>query len=138
MNQLLERVIQAALRRVQQLEVRDYARLLNVAGPYSVQEVEVREGEWLAATPLADLNLTDEGILVLGIRRRDGGFRGAPTGETVLEPGDTAVVYGRDDAVAELSGRRAGVRGDRAHTEAKVAQRRVEERERDRDIQQRE
>lgn len=60
-------------------------------------------------------SLPDEGIIVLGVRRRDGGFLGAPTGDVQLQPGDTAVVYGREEAVAQLAERLAGTAGDRAH-----------------------
>lgn len=137
LNRLLSRLIEGALSRWTRLEVQDLARVLNISGPFSIQEIRVRDDDWLAGSPLSDLDLADEGILVLGIRRGSGEFFGAPTGEARLQPGDTVVLYGRDEAVERLSERGRGAAGDLEHQEAAEEQRRVEEEERARDPQDR-
>jgi len=49
------------------LEVRDYISLLRLGGDYQVSELQVQSEDWLAGKSLAQLNLSDEGVLVLGI-----------------------------------------------------------------------
>lgn len=132
-DQYLGRVISWALRRWTHLEVRDYADLLDLYGDYRVVERVVEPGDWLAGKTLADLKLRDEGILVLGIRRKDGTYIGAPRGWTEIRPGDTLIVYGRAGLLEELCRRRAGPAGDRAHEEAVREHEKILERERMKD-----
>ena len=113
----LTQLIRVVLERATDLGTRDYADLLELAGDYSVTELAVREGDWVADRRLAELGLRDEGIAVLGVMR-DGVYRGTPTGETCVEPGDTLVLYGRGTDLAELDRRPAGGAGDLAHDEA--------------------
>ncbi len=129
-DQYLGRVISWALRRWTHLDVKDYADLLDLYGDYRVVERVVEPGDWLAGKTLADLKLKEEGILVLGIRRKDGTYIGAPRGWTEIRPGDTLIVYGRAGLLEELCRRRAGPAGDRAHEEAVREQERILERER--------
>ena len=113
------------LNRYTDLDVHDYVRLLHLSGDYSVKEMAVEEGDWIASRPLGELRLRDEGILVLGLVRRDGTYLGIPGKETVIEPGETAILYGRDDVFAELAGRPTGAEGDRVHERVKNKLRRV-------------
>ena len=64
--------------------------------------IEVDEDNWLANKKLKELRLTDEGIAVLSIERRDLIYIGAPYGNTCIYPGDTLIVYGRKAALIEL------------------------------------
>ncbi len=123
-------VIGWALRRWTHLEVRDYADLLDLHGDYRVVERVVEPGDWLAGRTLADLKLREEGVLVLGIRRRDGTYVGAPRGWTEIRPGDTLIIYGRAALLDELCRRRAGPEGDQAHLRAVAEQEKILERER--------
>ena len=127
----LTRLTERALRRFTDLDVRDYASLLNVSGDYAVVELGVDPDDWLAGRALKELHLPDEGVVVLGVYRADGDYVGAPTGATELRPGDVVVLYGRTAALAELDHRRAGTAGDRAHEQAAAEQRRVVRREAD-------
>src|SRR3954452_1154780 len=79
----LSRLIEAALRRWTDLDVRDYASLLELQGEYGVMELRIEDGDWLANRTLADAALRDEGIVVLGIHRAGGGYVGAPEGGTL-------------------------------------------------------
>lgn len=58
---------------------------------------------------------------------------GAPDPEIELRPGDLAILYGREDDLAELERRRAGDPGERAHEQAVTRQRAAQADERSRD-----
>ena len=111
----LSRMIVRLLRRYTHLEVQDYARLLHLAGEYSVKEMAVRPGDWLAGRSLGELRLKDEGVLVLGLVQRDGTYIGVPRKETVIAAGDVVIVYGCDAILCELDERRNGSDGDEEH-----------------------
>jgi hypothetical protein len=113
------------LNRYTDLDVQDYVRLLHLSGEYSVKEMPAEEGDWIVDRSLGDLRLRDEGILVLGIVRRDGSYIGIPGKETVIEPGETVIMYGRDDVFADLAGRPSGPEGDRAHERIRKQLRRL-------------
>lgn len=114
----MSRVIAAALKRFTELDTRDYAGLLHLAGEYAIMEMEVRLDGWLAGKRLDQTRLAEEGILVLGISKPDGSYFGAPRGDTTLSPRDVLILYGRSPALVELGKRRAGAGGDIAHSSA--------------------
>lgn len=78
----------------------------------------MREGDWLAGCTLEDLDLRTEAVVVLGVRRADGRYLGAPGGGTRVLAGDTLIIYGHAGRLRELDRRRAGGEGARRHTEA--------------------
>lgn len=112
---LVKRSIRVAAKRWAGLEVRDYTQLLDVSEGYAIHDVTVDEDDWLVGTALRDLDLPAEGVLVLGIRDPDGQFLGAPRPDTTIDPGDTVVLYGREDALQELRDRGRGGEGDVEH-----------------------
>src|SRR4051794_22284965 len=128
-ERVLERAIERALHRWSDLDTRDFAGLLRLAGDWSVAELQVERGDWLAERSLGELHLRDEGVVVLGITHTDGSWHGAPDGTTVLHGGDVLVVYGRDERVCELD-QRAADAGDDAHAAAVAEQDRIEAAER--------
>lgn len=103
------------MRRYGRLTERDVGGLLQLSGNYSVTELAVREGDWLAGRHMAGLALRDEGVVLLGITRPDGAYVGAPSGETEIRAGDLLVLYGREDCVQALDQRPTGPTGDRHH-----------------------
>lgn len=113
----MRRVIEGVLSRHTDLDRRDHASLLRLQGDYRVAELAVDEHDWLSSRQLADLELSREGVLVLGISRPDGTYVGAPRAEDVIEPGDSVVLYGRQDQIEALDRRRAGVGGHLQHAE---------------------
>ena len=123
-NRKLLRLISLALRRWTTLNVRDYSSLLHLASRYSVTETLVQPKDWVADKTLGQLDLTREGVLVLGVQKPDGTYIGAPTGRTQIAEKDTMILYGRQEALAELDRRRTGLRGDSAHEKA-IAQQKV-------------
>ena len=103
----MARAISRALKRYTEIDVRDYAGLLHLAGEYAVMELQVQNDSWLAQRTLQELGLPEEGVLVLGVVRKDGTYLGAPRGETRLQPGDTVLLYGRSPTLADLDRRPA-------------------------------
>lgn len=120
----IARAVARLLNRYTDLDVRDYAGLLRVAGPYSVTELHVESGDWMAGRSLGELRLRDEGVVVLGIVSSGGLYAGAPGKETTVHEGDQLIVYGHDDTLAELDQRRRGSSGDAAHRRASGVHRR--------------
>lgn len=131
-NRALQPLIRRLLQRYTDLDVRDYAGLLRVAGDYTIWELAVAPTDWLADRELGDLRLNDEGVMVLGIQRGDGsGYVGTPSGSTCIRPDDTLILYGHADRIAELDDRRAGFAGEQAHHQAVTEQRQTAEAETD-------
>lgn len=118
----IDRVTRWALFRYTELDFTDFAALLRFEDDYSITELHARSDEWWAGRSLGDLHLTNEGVVILGIHRANGKFIGAPTGETVIEPDDELLAYGRVDLLHELAVRKAGPEGDAAHLEAVARQ----------------
>ncbi|MEQ8716469.1 MAG: TrkA C-terminal domain-containing protein [Acidimicrobiales bacterium] len=112
MDRVLSRVIERTLRRFTDLDARDYVAVLRLAGDWVVSEIELRDGDWLCDVPLRDLDLPEEGVVVLGIDRRDGRWVGAPSGKSALHGGDVAVLYGTKEAIHRLDGRQRSAEGE--------------------------
>lgn len=111
----MNRGIAWLLKRLTDLDVRDYVSLLELSRGYAVTEILVESRDWMAEKTLASLRLSDEGILILSIRRDGGIYHGTPRGEDVIHAGDVLIVYGNLDDVDKLDKRRAGFRGDKEH-----------------------
>lgn len=124
-------VIGWALKRFTTIEARDYAGLLHLSGNYSVTELQVNDGDWLADRTLADLRLADEGVLVLGIHRAKGEYLGTPTRDTKVLAGDTLILYGRSNILEDLDARGADFEGIRKHMHAKHEQERELEKQKE-------
>ncbi len=114
----LSRVIARGLTRWTDLDARDYERLLHLGGDFAVIEMVVQPEGWLAGCTLAELNLRDEGVAVLGVQRPDDSYVGSPIWATRVNPHDTLVLYGPAARLAELDQRPKGSRGDDAHQRA--------------------
>jgi hypothetical protein len=93
-SQTMSHLITRALRRWTTLDVHDYVALLHLQAGYSVLEVNVLPGDWLADKTLSELSLSKHGVLLLGIHRPGNVFIGAPTGHTRIHSYDTLVIYG--------------------------------------------
>jgi TrkA-C domain len=106
------------LSRYTDLQAQDYADLLHLGGEWSVGEVAVQEGDWVAGGRLADLDLRSEGVAVLGVERPDGTYAGAPRFDTRVAAGDVLLLYGPRHQLHELDHRAAGPEGDAAHAKA--------------------
>jgi len=109
----MSRVISWALKRYAKLDTRDYAGLLHLAGPYAIAELAVQPGDWLSGRTLRDLRLPEEGVVVLGITKQDGGYIGAPRGGSRIEPGDAVLLYGRSEELNALDNRPSSDHGEK-------------------------
>jgi K+/H+ antiporter YhaU regulatory subunit KhtT len=107
--------IGSCLKRWTKLDVHDFHGLLQLDAGYAVTEMKVEPDSWLAGRSLMDLRLGDEGAQVLGMRRLDGSYVGAPTGNTYIRRGDILIVYGKAEHLAELGLRKAGDTGNNEH-----------------------
>lgn len=136
-DRYLSRIIDWALSRWTDLDVQDYASLLHLTANYRVSQLRVQSDDWLADKRLSDLNLRDEGIVVLGIQRQNGNYIGAPEGKTRIRPGDLLTLYGRSSTLSELDSREANLSGDYAHQNAIAEQQRVVEEQNRSDVESR-
>lgn len=121
----LTKIIKWILKKWGHIEIKDYYALLHLSGDYTVMEMEVKKDDWVAKKSLRELDLPDEGILVLGIRRSDGTFIGAPRGNTYIFPDDTVVLYGSRKLLLDLEERKKGREGDEAHKKAMQEQKKI-------------
>jgi hypothetical protein len=112
-DRALRRVIERVLRRVTDLDVRDYAALLHLRGRWRVIQLPVEEGDWIASRPIGRLRLPDEGVVVLGVER-DKGWIGAPGEDLTLRTGDLVVLYGRQAMLDDIAARLHGDEGEQA------------------------
>lgn len=126
-DQKLSILINKALNRYTDLEVKDYYSLLNLEEDYRVQELKVSRNDWLKNKCLDELELDDEGVTVLGIRRKDGEFLGVPEGSTEVGENDILILYGRERVLDSLKNRKKGSLGEKEHKEKKKEQEEVEE-----------
>lgn len=114
----ITRAIKWALVRFAHLDLIDYVGLLQLAGEYQVAELLVTEQSWLANNSLAELRLTDENLLVLGVHRPDGQYVGTPRRDYVLQANDNVIIYGPKSVIKNVDCRPSGEVGDRAHIES--------------------
>ncbi len=101
-ERVVDRSIRAAIERAGVVRALDYAQLLGVHEGYEIAEVFIEEDNPLAGTALADSQLRQRGVVVLGMLRPDGSFLGAPRGTAVIEPLSTLIVYGKRECVQAL------------------------------------
>jgi hypothetical protein len=114
-NWLMSKVIESVLKKRTHLYTKDYDSLLFLSGEYEIIKIKVSPSTWLSDRILSDLKLSDEGILVIGIRRTDGYFIGSPRGDTVIYGDDELILYGREKILIDIGTRPAGGRGDEIH-----------------------
>jgi len=117
-DRYLTRIIQYFLRRWTDLELYDYASMLHLTSEYHVDEVIVDHHSWVADKTLAESELRQEGIIVLGIYRDDESYIGAPRGDTRVCSGDKLIAYGREEDLEEIRKRLQGQQGDEEHEQA--------------------
>lgn len=122
----LSDLIRFVLKRYTQMNIQNYESLLHLSDGYQVSEIKVDSADWFADKTLAEMRLRDEGILVLGIKsKKNEKYIGAPNGETIINPEDTLIIYGRSSLLKTLNKRRKGSNGDKEHDEAVAEQKKI-------------
>jgi Trk K+ transport system NAD-binding subunit len=82
---------------------------------YEIASIPVEKGTWLAGKMLNELDLFEEGILIVGIKRNNGSYLGVPRGHYKANIGETLILYGKKDTLSALKNRIAGPVGEAAH-----------------------
>jgi NhaP-type Na+/H+ and K+/H+ antiporter len=122
-------LINKALKRYTDLDVRDYYSLLHLEEEYQVLELEVSKNDWLEGRQLSEPELDEEGVTALGIRREDGTFLGAPDGNREIKKNDIVITYGRGEGLESMENSKKGSSGEKEHEEKKEEQKEVEKEE---------
>jgi K+/H+ antiporter YhaU regulatory subunit KhtT len=117
-DRFLERCINQMLEKYTDIRPKSFAKLMTVMEDYEVTELDVSANEWLKHSQLADLQLPDEGLLVLGIIRHDNTYIGVPRGRYQIEPSDRLVIYGKSERIHEISQRCDKLTGKQQHRES--------------------
>ncbi|GGZ46964.1 cation:proton antiporter regulatory subunit [Mesonia mobilis] len=111
----LSKMIDRALKKYTNIDVKDYAAILHLSGEYQISELRVRKTSWLAGKTLLELDLKSEGINVLGIQQKKGEYIGAPGGDDVINAGDVITMYGKAEIFKNIDARDDDFLGDWNH-----------------------
>jgi len=114
----MKRVIKNFLQKHTSLIIMDYQEILGLRKGYGISKFKVKKDSWLADKELKSLDIRNEGILILTINRKAGDkteMIGAPTADTIIQPGDELVCYGKADSIKKLSERLKGNQGNIEH-----------------------
>ena len=117
-DRVVSKIIHRLLLKYTDIKVRDYAGILHLAGEYEITEMLVEKNHWMTDKKLSILDLRQEGLNLIGIERESGTYIGMPSGETVVEEGDTLILYGRESALKRLNERKRNIIGDIRHQQA--------------------
>ena len=98
-KRILESIIKASLEKFHQVRAIDYETILRSSDGYAVMQVEIEKGHPMIGRTLAGVELGRQGVLVLGIKRADGNYIGAPHSTSEILEGDTLTVYGQEDDI---------------------------------------
>lgn len=129
----LTRVIDWALNRFTTLHNKDYVSILKLQKEYEITVITVEKDDWMVDRKLLDLQLSEEGINLIGIERKDGTYLGTPVGETTVRAGDKLTIYGREDNLKNLEQRKQNSEGEAQHQSAKKEQQNQQEKQKQRD-----
>ena len=114
-NWIMSKAIKGLLRKKTRTYAKDYDSLLFLSGEYEIIKIKTSPNTWLSDRTLNDLQLSEEGILVIGIRRADGYYLGSPKGSSVIYGNDELILYGKECILMEIGKRPIGPDGDRIH-----------------------
>lgn len=101
----LSNLINRALKRFTELEVTDYASILHFSGDYRLGQLYIQPRGRFDGKDMQQSRLKEEGIIVLGIERKDGGYIGTPKGDTNIFAGDTLIIYGHSSDLKSIDQR---------------------------------
>ncbi len=118
LDRWLDRLINFLLVRFTDIRPKSFARILTVMDDYEINEIHVSDIAWLVGRRLEDLNLTAEGLLVLGILRNEQTYIGVPRGRYEIEENDRLFIYGKAERLKNLAERRDPLEGKQEHKES--------------------
>jgi len=111
----LSKIINRMLKRYTDLEIQDFAAVLHLKDDYKISEKKVSEDDWICNNTLKELNLIEEGIMVLGIDREDEEYFGSPSGNFKILPNDVVTVYGKAEGIKSVYKRKKGYKAEFEH-----------------------
>ncbi|MCP4177744.1 MAG: potassium transporter TrkA [bacterium] len=114
----INKIIYKSLKRYTKLEIKDYLSILHLHSGYSISEFSIEPRDWLSGKTLRETEISKEGVLVLGIKRKNGDYIGTPQSDTKITEGDTLIIYNHTDKLEELASRHSGKKGEKAHADA--------------------
>lgn len=114
-NRWVSFLINRVLQKYTRLDVTDYYSLLHLSEDYRVTEIKAEKNDWITGKSLSELQLDAEGLSVLGIKRKDGSYLGAPIGTTEINSDDIVIIYGHTLLLESLDNRKEGSEGDAEH-----------------------
>lgn len=103
LKRFMDWLIHATLEQVGMVRAMDYELLLQVKSGYCISEIDILPESVLAGRTLRESRPADRGLVILGISNSKGDFRGTPTADEILHPGDVAVVYGKEADIRKVS-----------------------------------
>ncbi|MDE0805083.1 MAG: hypothetical protein OSA99_17385 [Acidimicrobiales bacterium] len=135
-NRGLSRVIERALRRFTEIDVRDYAGLLHLQEDWIIGEMVIDEDDWFCNRTIDDLHLADEGVMVLGIERSGHRWVGAPSSSTKFHANDVVILYGLQETIERIDARERTADGelDWVTSQIEFTERYLEQQERERSM----
>lgn len=98
----LDALMKFSLERAGMVHAQDYELLLNVESGFCISDFRIEKDHPFADKALYESRPNDHGIVILGIRRQDGEFVGAPGKNDVIYRGDTVMIYGSEESVDKM------------------------------------
>ncbi len=117
-TKFMKQIITKILEKYTSLEVTDYNEILGLGKGYGIIKFTVIENSWLIGKAIKSLNIRQEGILILTIKRIVNGKEeliGAPTADIIIQSNDELVCYGKEEMIKNISERINDSTGDKEH-----------------------
>ncbi len=111
----LSKIINKMLLKYTDIEVQDYAAVLHLKDNYKISEKKLDGNDWMCHKTLEQLSLSEEGIIILGVDRKDEGYFGSPSGNFELLPDDMITIYGKADGIRSVYERKKGRKAVHEH-----------------------
>ena len=133
-NRVLSRIIEWALHRFTEIDVRDYAGLLRLQDDWIIGEMIIEDDDWFCGRSIEELHLADEGVMVLGIERSGQRWVGAPSSTTRFRADDVVILYGLRETIERIDERERTAEGELDWVTAQIefTERYLEQQERER------
>jgi K+/H+ antiporter YhaU regulatory subunit KhtT len=119
LERTLDKLIIHLLKNYTDLRPKNFERLMTIMDDYEVMEVSAQDNSWLSGSTLAELKLTEEGLLVLGVIQKNETYNGVPRGGYRICPEDRLILYGQAEQIADLSSRSDKLDGRQKHLQSK-------------------
>ena len=114
-DKALSKIINRMLKHYTDLVIQDYAAILHLKDDFRISEKIITEKDWMAGKTLKQLNLRQEGLIVLGIDRDGIDYLGSPNGNAMIMIHDVITVYGKAEVIKSIFERRKNYKAEIEH-----------------------